>query len=73
LGLVDYLGDMATAAKLAGKLAGKEGKYDLVYPTKKRISIFDFLVDEASSKISSSLKDKLEGKSGLSYLYYPGR
>ena len=73
LGLVDYLGDMATAAKLAGKLAGREGKYDLVYPSKKRFSVFDFLTDEAASKISSSLKEKLESKSGLSYLYYPGR
>jgi protease-4 len=73
LGLVDYLGDMATAAKLAGKLAGREGKYDLVYPSKKRFSIFDYLTDEAASKISSSLKEKLESKGSLSYLYYPGR
>lgn len=74
LGLVDYLGDMASAAKLASKLAGKEGeKYDLIYPSKKRMSVFDFLVDEASSKISSSLREKLESNSGLSYLYYPGR
>lgn len=73
LGLVDHLGDMASAAKLANSLAGKKGKYDLVYPSKKRISVFDFLVDEASSKISSSLREKLESNSGLSYLYYPGR
>jgi len=73
LGLVDQLGDMATAAKLASRLAGKDGQYDLVYPRKKRTSIFDILVDEASSKISSSLKEKLESKSGVSYLYYPGR
>jgi protease-4 len=74
LGLVDHLGDMASAAKLASSLAGKKGKYDLVYPSKKRISVFDFPVDEASSKISSSLREKLESSnSGLSYLYYPGR
>lgn len=72
LGLVDYLGDMATAAKLASKLAGKEGKYDLVYPQKKRLSILDYLVDEASSKIGSSLKEQMETKGVLSYLYYPG-
>ncbi|MBN1470761.1 MAG: signal peptide peptidase SppA [Syntrophaceae bacterium] len=73
LGLVDDLGDMASAARLASKLSGNEGKYDLVYPSKKRISVFDFIVDEASSKISSSLREKLESGSGLSYLYYPGR
>lgn len=73
LGLVDSLGDMSSAVKLAGKLAGKEGKFDLVYPTKKRISILDLMVDEASSKMISSVKEKLESNSGLSYLYYPGR
>jgi len=73
LGLVDALGDMASAAKLASTLAGRDGKYDLVYPQKKRNSIFDYLVEDAASKLSSALKDKIESKSGLSYLYYPGR
>jgi protease-4 len=73
LGLVDSLGDMATAAKLASTLAGKNGKYDLVYPQKKRISVFDYLLEGAASKISSSLNEKIESKGGLSYLYYPGR
>jgi protease IV len=73
LGLVDSLGDMASAAKLASTMAGKSGKYDLVYPQKKRISVFDYLIDGATSKISSSLKEKIESKGGVSYLYYPGR
>jgi protease-4 len=73
LGLVDSLGDMTSAAKLASTLAGKSGKYDLVYPQKKRISVFDYLIDGATSKISSSLKEKIESKGGVSYLYYPGR
>jgi hypothetical protein len=64
---------MATAAKLASTLAGKNGKYDLVYPQKKRISVFDYLLEGAASKISSSLNEKIESKGGLSYLYYPGR
>ncbi|MCK7477752.1 MAG: S49 family peptidase [Candidatus Moduliflexus flocculans] len=41
LGLVDQLGDMAAAAKLASELAGKNGEYDLVYPKK---SIHPFLI-----------------------------
>ena len=43
LGLVDALGDMASAAKLASKLAGRDGKYDLVYPQKKRIQFLIIL------------------------------
>jgi protease-4 len=73
LGLVDYLGNMASAAKLASKLAGKDGKYDLVYPSKKRTSIFDYLLESTASQISNSLKEKMGSMSGLSYLYYPVR
>lgn len=71
LGLVDYLGDMSSAAKLASKLAGKEGKYDLVYPSKKRNNVFDYLMEGAASSISNSLKKKLESRDGVSYLYHP--
>ena len=73
LGLVDDLGNMATAAKLASKLAGKDGKYDLVYPSKKRTSVFDYLLESTASQISNSLKEKMGSMSGLSYLYYPVR
>ncbi len=71
LGLVDELGDMSAAAKLASKLAGRKGKYDLVYPSKKRDSLFDYLMEGAASSISNSLKKKFESSSGMSYLYYP--
>jgi protease-4 len=73
LGLVDALGDMTSAAKLAYKLAGKEGKYDLVYPSKKRTSIFDYFLESAATQIGNSLKEKMESKTGISYLYYPAR
>ena len=73
LGLVDDLGDMASAARLASKLAGKNGQYDLVYPSKKRTSIFDYLLESTASQISNSLKEKMQSFNGLSYLYYPVR
>lgn len=72
-GLVDDLGDMGYAAKLARTLAGKDGKYDLVYPRKKRASIFDYLLESAANHLSDSLKEKMEPWSGVSYLYYPYR
>ncbi|HBI48134.1 MAG TPA: signal peptide peptidase SppA [Smithella sp.] len=73
LGLVDYLGDMTFAAKLASKMAGKNGEYELVYPGKKRFSVFDYFLENAASKISSSIKEKIESTTGLSYIYYPAR
>lgn len=73
LGLVDHLGDMGYAAKLATELAGKTGKYDLIYPRKKRASIFDYLLESAANQLGDSLKEKMEPFSGVSYLYYPFR
>lgn len=72
-GLVDSLGDMASAAKLASKLAGKDGKYELVHPHKKRASIFDVMFESATNQISRSLKEKVESWDSVSYLYYPSR
>lgn len=73
LGLVDYLGDMASAARLASKLAGKDGQYDLVYPSKKRTSVFDYMLESTASQISNSLKEKMQSFNGISYLYDPVR
>lgn len=70
-GLVDSLGDMRSAAKLASQLAGKNGKYDLVYPPKKRGSIFDYLFESAANQLSRSLKENAEGWGVVGYLYHP--
>jgi protease-4 len=72
LGLVDQLGDMASAAKLAGEISGKSGKYDLIYPKKKRPSVFDYMFESAANQFSRTLTEKAERKwSGVSYLYHP--
>lgn len=71
-GLVDYLGDMGFAAGLAVKLAGKEGNYDLVYPRKKRVSVFDYIFESAANQMSRSFKNKVESWGGVGYLYCPG-
>lgn len=70
-GLVDQLGDMAAAAKLASILAGKDGTYDLVYPRKKRPSIFDYMFESAANQISRSITQQAEKWSGVSYIYRP--
>ncbi|NMD05398.1 MAG: signal peptide peptidase SppA [Deltaproteobacteria bacterium] len=70
-GLIDDLGDMNYAAKLATQLAGKDGKYELVSPRKKRESVFDYLLESAANRLSDSLKEGMESFSGVSYLYYP--
>jgi protease-4 len=71
LGLVDELGDMASAAKLALKLSGKDGRYELVYPKKKKSSMLDFFIKSSASLLASSLKQEMGKVQGLDYLYYP--
>ena len=70
-GLVDHLGDMRSAAKLASQLAGKDGKYDLVYPQNKRASVLDYVFESAANQLSRSLKEKADGFGGIGYLYRP--
>jgi protease-4 len=70
-GLVDELGDMAAAARLASTLAGKDGTYDLVYPQKKRSSILSYIFEKAAIQISRALAEQLQKRVGAGYLYQP--
>jgi len=71
LGLVDQLGDLSAAARLASQLSGKDGKYDLVYPQKKHPSVFDYMFESAANQFTRALTQKAEKWSGVSYLYNP--
>lgn len=71
LGLVDQLGDLSSAARLASELSGKDGKYDLVYPQKKNPSVFEYMFESAANQFTRALTQKAEKWSGVSYLYNP--
>lgn len=71
LGLVDELGDMASAARLASSLAGKDGTYDLVYPQKKRSSIFSYIIEKTAIQIGRSITEQFQKRLGAGYLYQP--
>ena len=70
-GLVDYLGDMASAAKIACQLAGKDGNYDLVYAKNKSASVLDYVFESAANQFSRSLREKADSWGGVGYLYHP--
>ena len=71
LGLVDELGDMAAAARLASSLAGKGENFDLVYPQKKRSSFLSYILEQAATQISRSLAAQFQKSTKASYLYEP--
>jgi len=70
-GLVDSLGDMSSAARLATNLAGKEGKHDLVYPKQKRLTLLDWLLQSVAQQLSSSIRERMDNFYGAGYLYLP--
>ena len=69
LGLVDELGDLSYAIRLAGTLAGVEGEPKVVYPVKKRSTFLELLVQKAVSSLVEELNLNDTPSGGLNYLY----
>jgi protease-4 len=67
LGLVDELGNLEDTIALAAQMAGIRGDPEVLYPEKKRFSLFDLLTQETVQKIVENLK---ESAPPLNFLYY---
>jgi len=61
-GLVDELGNLYDAIKAAGEMAGIEGEPEVQYPTKKKPSLLDFIME-------TSLKTLFENYRGITAEY----
>jgi protease-4 len=68
LGLVDYLGDMGYAVKLAGEMAGIKGKPELEYPKKKGLRFWDYVFREMFTAFNDQMRGKVEQFNGILYL-----
>ena len=64
--LVDFLGDKEYAINLAAKLSGIEGEPEVIYPRKKGLGFWKYIVREMASTVVGELKKE---SSGISYLY----
>lgn len=51
LGLVDVLGNLEDALNIAAEKAGIQGKPDILYPEKKRPSLWEFIIDGSLSRL----------------------
>lgn len=72
LGLVDELGDMTAAVRVAGSLAGIQGEPDVVWPPKKRSSLFDILLQDVRAGLTRIVQERPAGPVGAHYLYLNG-
>jgi protease-4 len=67
LGLVDELGNLEDTIAMAAQMAGIRGEPEILYPEKKRFSLFDLLIQETVQKIVENLKGTAPP---LNFLYY---
>ena len=68
LKLVDFLGDGSYAIRLAGKMAGIAGTPDVVYPKKKGVTFWDYILQNAATSIAAAIKSRTIPQ-GVNYLY----
>ena len=66
LGLVDELGNLEDTIALAAQIAGIRGEPEILYPEKKRFSLFDLLIQDTVQRIVENLK---ESAPPLNFLY----
>jgi protease IV len=68
--LVDLLGDRNYAVRLAGKMAGIAGTPDVVYPKKKGVTFWEYILQNASTSIAAAIKGKIATiPQGVNYIY----
>ncbi len=70
LNLVDFLGDRNYAVRLAGKMAGIAETPDVVYPKKKGITFWEYILQNAATSIVAAIKGNMATiPQGVNYLY----
>ncbi|HDG98696.1 MAG: signal peptide peptidase SppA [Deltaproteobacteria bacterium] len=68
LGLVDQLGNFQDAVELAKKIAGIKGEARLIYPSRKKVGLWDIIFNSAARSILRLLKNT----NGEVKYYWPG-
>jgi len=71
LGLVDKLGDLDYSLNEAGRLAGIQGKPDVVYPAKKRSTFWELILQNAIASFMAEWKSQRSNFTGLYYICEP--
>lgn len=69
VGLVDELGNMGYAVRLAGNLAGIKGEPDVIYPEKKITKFWQIFLKQAISLVADELKGNVNNDHAVKYLY----
>ncbi len=68
LGLIDKLGTLQDAISITGEMVGIKGEPKIIYPKKKKPSIFDLIFEEASKSIVRIIEKMVHDKLSVYYL-----
>jgi protease-4 len=68
LGLVDELGNLEDTIDRAAQMAGIKGKPVVVYPPRKRPSLFDYLIGGIAQRLKEEVHETAQP--GLDYIWY---
>ena len=68
-GLVDELGGMRDAIRVAAELAGIVGEPKMVYPPKDKENILKYFIEESASQVGRALQQKQQGAPAMQYLW----
>jgi protease IV len=69
LKLVDVLGDMRSAVRLAGKMAGMTGEPDVVHAGKEKQSFWELVLRDMAWRITEQAFERRGAGMGISYLW----
>ena len=58
LGLVDQLGNFQDALDTAAQLCGIKGEPRVLYPEKRRPSLWEFFIDESAARLKALFEDE---------------
>jgi len=68
LGLIDNLGNLQDAIAMTAEMVGIEGEPKVIYPRKEKLTILDFIFQEAASSIVRIVEKMVHDKINVYYL-----
>lgn len=68
-GLVDELGGLQDAVRVAAELAGIIGEPRVVYPPKSKESFLKYFIEESASQVGRVLQQKQQNSTAMQYLW----
>jgi protease-4 len=68
MGLVDELGNLEDTIELAAQMAGIKGKPSVIYPRRRKPSLFDYLAEGIAQRLKEEVNET--ARPGLDYIWH---